>query len=184
MVISFDVELPPPDQIRIPQELEVTAPALRAGSIHLGKYCEFECKELTLCRQEMKDPRKCLKEGAETTACAVNFFQKVKKHCRDEFNRYAHCVEFGSTVLGLYTCRKPQRLFDKCMLEKLDLDRPPLGYYSRPKIHESARPVPPPQFQRDYYAEANQMIDELPDDYPIHKEYKRYYRGHIQPWMA
>jgi len=52
-----------------------------------------------LCRQELKDPRKCLKEGSETTACAIEFFNKVKNSCLQEFIQYQDCLIKSSPFL-------------------------------------------------------------------------------------
>lgn len=49
-----------------------------------------------LCRRELEDPRKCLKEGKEVTACGLEFFQKVKQSCRSEFEQYADCLEWNT----------------------------------------------------------------------------------------
>ena len=37
-----------------------------------------------LCKSEVKDPRKCLQNGKDVTACGLSFLQRVKKTCRDE----------------------------------------------------------------------------------------------------
>ncbi|KAF0292347.1 NADH dehydrogenase [ubiquinone] 1 alpha subcomplex subunit 8 [Amphibalanus amphitrite] len=55
--------------------------------------------EFMLCRQEEKDPRKCLAEGRAVTSCALEFFRKVKSTCLDEFNQYANCLDRGSPDL-------------------------------------------------------------------------------------
>jgi len=39
-------------------------------------------------------------------------------------------------------CRKTQAELDKCMKEKLNLDRPEVGYLSKVRLHESSRPKP------------------------------------------
>jgi len=49
-----------------------------------------------LCRQELNDPRKCLAEGRAVTACALEFFRKVKKTCYAEFTQYANCLDKSS----------------------------------------------------------------------------------------
>lgn len=47
-----------------------------------------------LCWQEnLHDPRACLKEGKDVTACGLEFFSKVKKSCALEFTNYFNCVE-------------------------------------------------------------------------------------------
>lgn len=45
-----------------------------------------------LCRYELKDPRKCLKEGKDVTKCAIEGFQDIKKHCGSEFQAHVDCV--------------------------------------------------------------------------------------------
>lgn len=110
------VQLPSPEEIAVPQELTLPAVVLKAGTYQLGKYCDWHMKvsftdpfslerdnflfflfqEFALCRSENADPRKCLKEGAELTACGVDFFRKVKQLCRQEFEDYLYCVDVGA----------------------------------------------------------------------------------------
>ena len=52
-----------------------------------------------LCSKEERDPRKCISEGKEVTACALEFFRKVKKSCLEEFNQYASCLDKSSRDL-------------------------------------------------------------------------------------
>ena len=49
-----------------------------------------------LCREELQDPRKCIKEGKDLTNCAMNFFRKLKKTCRPEFETYTKCIDKSS----------------------------------------------------------------------------------------
>ena len=48
-----------------------------------------------LCRDEEKDPRKCLKEGRDVTACALNFFNQIKTHCNESFTEYWTCLDYN-----------------------------------------------------------------------------------------
>lgn len=60
------------------------------------------------------------------------------------------------------------------MRDYLKMERPPIGYFSRPHVYESERPQPPQKI-RDYKAEAALVLKELPADYPISKEdFKKY----------
>ena len=59
-----------------------------------------------------------------------------------------------------FRCRNTQAVFDKCMLDKLGIERPDYGYYLRPKVHDTKRPKPKhfdPEFKKAY--------DQLPADY-------------------
>lgn len=46
-----------------------------------------------LCNSEEKDPRKCINEGKEVTRCGLEFFQKVKNQCAQEFTQYWKCLD-------------------------------------------------------------------------------------------
>ncbi|VDO98738.1 unnamed protein product [Soboliphyme baturini] len=178
-----DKYLPSYEELTVPQEMVVSSPALRAGVFHLGKYCEMESKEFILCRNEYEDPRKCLAEGRHVTACGVRFFQHVKKLCADSFTDYMNCVDNSSEKLLLAPCRRFQRVFDRCMLDNMNIERPRIGYYSVPHIHKTQRPPVDKQDFPDYKSEADKVIKELPENYPIRKDYKRFYQPQVNPFI-
>jgi len=45
-------------------------------------------------------------------------------------------------VVQCDSCRKTQYAFDKCMLEKLGIERPFVGYFSKIRVHHTNRPKP------------------------------------------
>lgn len=58
-----------------------------------------------------------------------------------------------------FSCRKYQYAFDKCMLEKLGVERPYVGYFSKIRVHHTKRPKP-------------EVHVELPEPFikhPVHK---------------
>ncbi|KFD53738.1 CHCH domain protein [Trichuris suis] len=183
MVLQNDVQLPSKEELTVEQELAVSSPALRAAAYHMGKYCDNVSKEFMLCRNEFEDPRKCLKEGRDVTACGVEFLRMVKKACTDEFNRYMNCIDTATGELFLAPCRKTQRIFDRCMFDHYGMERPPLGYFSRPRVHITDRPKPQNNDYPDYQAEAAKVIDQLPADYPYREDFKKYYQPHLNPFM-
>ncbi|CDW60234.1 NADH:ubiquinone dehydrogenase [Trichuris trichiura] len=182
MVLQNDVQLPSKEELTVKQELDVSSPALRAAAYHMGKYCDNVSKEFMLCRSEFEDPRKCLKEGRDVTACGVEFLRMVKKACIEEFNRYMNCVDTASGELFLAPCRKTQRIFDRCMFDHYGMERPPLGYFSKPRVHITDRPKPPNNDYPDYQAEAAKVIDQLPADYPYRQDFKKYYDPQLNPF--
>ena len=95
-----------------------------------------------LCRHEERDPRKCLKEGMEVTKCGLNFVQEIKKTCRDEAEAFARCIEWNDWDFSFEYCRREQKVFDKCMEVKMKRPKPPFGYFSQLRVHESTRPRP------------------------------------------
>jgi|ERR1712038_239113 len=123
-------------------ELNMTAAPLRAGAHHLGRYCDNQSKEFMLCMKEENDPRKCIYEGKEVTRCGVEFFQKMKAHCAEEFTAHWNCVDHAGIDMNLTYCRKTQAAFDKCVFDTLGQERPELGYFSRIRVHETTRPKP------------------------------------------
>jgi len=61
-------------------------------------------QEFMLCNSEERDPRKCFREGKEVTRCALEFFQKVKIHCTEEFTTYWKCVDRSGYDMDLKRC--------------------------------------------------------------------------------
>ncbi|XP_072937593.1 NADH dehydrogenase [ubiquinone] 1 alpha subcomplex subunit 8 [Epargyreus clarus] len=141
MVLTSDIHLPEESELTVP-EVNLSSAALRAGSFHLGKHCEQVNNEFMLCRFEEEDPRKCINEGKAVTACTMDFFRKVKNSCLAEFNQYSNCLDKSSGDYSFDYCRKTQGVFDKCMLEKMNLERPPFGYFTEVRVHDSKRPKP------------------------------------------
>lgn len=93
-------------------------------------------------RKELEDPRKTLKEGAAVTACGVDFLRSLKKECKAETDKLAHCVDQGSPEVFMAYCRSEQLVLDNCVEEKLGIKRPKIGYFSKLHVHESAVPKP------------------------------------------
>ena len=77
MVVTFNTTLPTEEELTV-DEVQLGSVYLKAGSQHLGKYCESQNNEFMLCRLEEKDPRKCVSDGKAVTSCALEFFSKVK----------------------------------------------------------------------------------------------------------
>jgi len=160
MPINTDeVVMPSMEELEV-KEINVSSPILRASGVYLGKYCDEQCKEYMLCKKEEKDPRFCLNEGKTVTACGYQFFQKMKSSCRAEVEAYSKCLEWNSPSMEFRYCRKAQSLFDQCMKEKMNMERPPFGYFSQVRVHQTSRPKPPnftPKFEQ---------APGLPEDYP------------------
>lgn len=115
-----------------------------------------------LCREEECDPRKCLNEGKDVTACSLEFFRLVKKWCHAEFTQYANCLDKSSADLGYRHCRNTQGVYDKCVLDNLQIDRPGYGYFCRAQVHDTDRPKPPER-PRPVFED---VPNKIPDDEP------------------
>ena len=101
------------------EELDATSSVLLAAAYHMGKYCEEDFKDFMGCRYVTKDPRQCLKEGNLVTKCAVSFFKVLKENCHEEFTKHWTCLDLNNQEYGF--CRKTQKPYDKCVLDKLNL---------------------------------------------------------------
>ncbi|CAH2045264.1 unnamed protein product, partial [Iphiclides podalirius] len=141
MVVTNDVELPTFSDLTVP-EVDLTTSTLMTAAPYLGKACEVINNEYMLCRYELNDPRACIQLGKRVTECTLDFFRKLKKNCLEEFNQYAECVDKSSGNYAFGPCRTTQAAFDGCMKDKLSMERPDFGYFTRPRIHCSPRPAP------------------------------------------
>ncbi|KAJ8707146.1 hypothetical protein PYW08_011280 [Mythimna loreyi] len=164
MVVSMDVHLPEESELTV-DEVNLSTATLIASSFQLGKYCENANNEFMLCRLEEKDPRKCINEGKAVTACTLDFFRKVKKSCLDEFTQYSNCVDKSSGDYSLKNCRKTQGVFDKCALEKLNIERPGFGYFCEARVHNTKRPKPLEE-PKAVYPDATPALPENADKKP------------------
>lgn len=133
--------LPSFEDLTVP-EIGLSSAPLRAGAHQFGKHCDNPCKEFMLCNAEEKDPRKCINEGKEVTRCGLEFFQKVKNQCAQEFTQYWKCIDKSGDDMHFKRCRKTQATFDKCIFESLGQERPGLGYFSKVRVHHTNRPKP------------------------------------------
>jgi NADH dehydrogenase (ubiquinone) 1 alpha subcomplex subunit 8 len=105
---TFDHILPTDEELNV-SEVNLSSASLRAGAFHMGKYCENQNNvsifflfllfrnfiydffvAVMFCRQEVNDPRKYLTEGRAFTACALEYFWKIRKSYA-EFTQYANC---------------------------------------------------------------------------------------------
>ncbi|XP_017888759.1 NADH dehydrogenase [ubiquinone] 1 alpha subcomplex subunit 8 [Ceratina calcarata] len=149
MVVPKDFHLPSDEELTT-QELNIGWPYIQAAAVFLGKRCEWFNNEFMLCRYELRDPRKCLKEGKDVTKCALEGLQDIKKHCRKEFEAHVDCViNHDPVVLDHAKCAKTKQMFDECMAKNLNLERPPFGYFCEAKVHNTSRPKPQKE-KREY----------------------------------
>lgn len=138
MVLTEDVYLPTDEELNH-KEIPVTTNFMLASAMWLGKYCDNECKEYMLCRNEEQDPRKCLKDGSKVTDCGIKFFQKVKHTCGDELEWYTKCIDYSGSEPEFKRCRDAQAIFDGCMSQK-GFERADFGYFSMLRVHHTDRP--------------------------------------------
>ncbi len=133
------IKLPADEELTVPV-LPLTSSALRGGAHHLGRQCDKPNKEFMLCKEEEKDPRKCLKEGQMVTECAFNFFRQIQASCSESFTDYWTCLDYSEQKF--HRCRKTQGKFDKCVLDNLGWVRPELGEINQVTIVKTERPPP------------------------------------------
>ena len=142
MVLTDDIHLPDDDELNH-KEIPVNTYLMRASAMHLGKYCDNQCKEYMLCRKEERDPRKCLPYGQDVTECGIDFYKKVKKTCRGELEWYSTCLEFTGQETSYHRCRNEQAIYDTCM-DQNGFERAPFGHFLKIRVHDSERPKPKP----------------------------------------
>ncbi|XP_049877831.1 NADH dehydrogenase [ubiquinone] 1 alpha subcomplex subunit 8-like [Pectinophora gossypiella] len=143
MVITKETELPEFEQLKVEHEVDLSTATLMAAAPYLGKYCESINNEFMLCRYENQDPRPCVELGKIVTKCTIEFFKRVKKNCLHEHNQYTNCIDKSSGNYKPWFCRKTHAVYEECMREKLCIDYPGFGYFTRGRIHTSKCTDPP-----------------------------------------
>lgn len=46
-------------------------------------------------------------------------------------------------MCSYFSCRKTQAVYDKCVSDNLNIERPYYGYFAEVKVHKTNRPKPP-----------------------------------------
>ncbi|XP_016403367.1 NADH dehydrogenase [ubiquinone] 1 alpha subcomplex subunit 8-like [Sinocyclocheilus rhinocerous] len=67
--------------------------------------------------------------------------RQIKGNCAESFTEYWTCLDY-SNLAELRHCRKQQKEFDNCVLEKLGWERPELGDLSKVTKVATSRPLP------------------------------------------
>ncbi|CAJ0580923.1 unnamed protein product, partial [Mesorhabditis spiculigera] len=183
MTITPKTELPSDEELTVSQEITLSTPWLKAVAPYMAKSCEKTINEYMLRRRELEDPRAVLKEGRAVTDCGIQFLLALKKDCKTETDSLGQCIDQSSAKLYISHCRKEQKVLDACVQKYLNIERPALGYFSSPHVHESKAEFVPP-VQRDYRAEAAKVLNELPSDYHLRKDYKKYNDWKVNMWES
>ncbi|KDE03488.1 NADH dehydrogenase (ubiquinone) 1 alpha subcomplex 8 [Microbotryum lychnidis-dioicae p1A1 Lamole] len=131
---------PMPSSIPHVDELGVTSAPLKSASFFIGEHCQKYNEDFMLCKAEDRNPEHCLKEGRKVTRCAQDLITKVRSTCLAEFNAHWECLERNNQEF--YLCRKPERVFNSCVFEKLKLAKNiPGSPEDRPQIHDKTWPI-------------------------------------------
>lgn len=99
--------------------------------------------------------------------------------CFRSINNFIFFYSFHAVVgiahIARYRCLDLRLKFDECMEDNMGLRRPEMGYFIKPKVHETKRPKPIFE-HRDYDAEAAALVAELPEgSRHIKSTFKDYY---------
>lgn len=70
----------------------------------------------------------------DLTCCCSH--RQIKGNCAESFTEYWTCLDY-SNLAELRHCRKQQKEFDNCVLDKLGWERPALGDLSKVSLHIS-----------------------------------------------
>ena len=101
------------------QELDVTSAVLWASAHHIGNYCKDINTKFMQKRDNTQDPRATIEEGKAVTACAMDFFTKMKESCLAEFKAHYECLDRQNMSYG--DCRRTQKPYNECVFQNLNL---------------------------------------------------------------
>ncbi|KAF8638549.1 hypothetical protein AX17_002092 [Amanita inopinata Kibby_2008] len=131
---------PMPDNVPKVAELGVTSAPLKSAAFFIGAYCKEYNEDFMLCKNENRDPAHCLKEGRRVARCATDLINKMREHCLQEFDAHWNCLEKNNQEY--HYCRKPERVLNSCMFEKLGLKKVIPGTPPGQKpVHEVEKPI-------------------------------------------
>ncbi|KAI0068631.1 Ndufa8, NADH-ubiquinone oxidoreductase complex I 19kd subunit [Artomyces pyxidatus] len=131
---------PLPTSVPKVAELGTTSAPLKSAAFFFGAYCKEYNEDFMLCKAENRDPAHCLKEGRRVTRCATDLITKMRENCLQQFEDHWNCLELNNQEYN--PCRKPERVLNKCMFEKLGLVKTIPGTpEGQTPIHEVQKPL-------------------------------------------
>jgi len=139
-VTTYVDSTPLPSSVPTVQEVGTTSAPLKSAAFFIGGYCKDYNEDFMLCKSENRKPEHCLREGRKVTRCATKAIEKLRENCASEFEKHWQCLELNNQEY--YLCRKPERVFNKCVFDKLGLTKTiPGAPKDQPQIHEKKNPI-------------------------------------------
>ncbi|KIW18035.1 hypothetical protein PV08_02322 [Exophiala spinifera] len=114
---------PMPDHIPKVKEIGATSAPLLSAAYFIGARCRpynddyMQCKTESYGRGELD----CMKEGRKVTRCAASVIDDINKNCLEEFRAHWNCLENYNHQL--YQCRRPERVLNRCVFQKIGLEK-------------------------------------------------------------
>ncbi|ANB14670.1 hypothetical protein AWJ20_2275 [Sugiyamaella lignohabitans] len=142
-------QTPMPSHIPDVPEIGATSAPLKSASFFIGARCLPYNDDYIMCKQESKGNGEldCLKEGRRVTRCAISVLEDINKHCLEEFRLHWQCLEQNNQQF--WGCRPAERLLNKCVFEKLQLEKKIPQVSSDNQIHLKKNPLLKPNTE-DY----------------------------------
>ncbi|GIZ37100.1 hypothetical protein CKM354_000056300 [Cercospora kikuchii] len=114
---------PLPDSIPKVEEIGASSAPLLSASFFIGARCKSYNDDFMHCKTEAngKGESECLKEGRKVTRCAASVLDDINKSCLEEFRKHWQCLDNNNQQL--WQCRGLERGLNKCVFEKLNLEK-------------------------------------------------------------
>ncbi|KAL2754036.1 hypothetical protein ACRALDRAFT_1081249 [Sodiomyces alcalophilus JCM 7366] len=114
---------PLPDSIPKVQEIGASSAPLLSASFFIGARCRDYNDDYMKCKTEANGRGEfdCMKEGRRVTRCAQSVLSDINAHCLETFRAHWNCIENNNHQL--YQCRPQEWKFNKCVYEKLKLEK-------------------------------------------------------------
>lgn len=112
-----------PDHVPKVEEIGTSSAPLLSASFFIGARCRPYNDDFMLCKTESagRGEFDCMKEGRKVTRCAATVLQDITDNCLEEFRAHWQCLENQNHQL--WQCRIPERKLNKCVFEKIGLQK-------------------------------------------------------------
>ncbi|KAF2755469.1 NADH-ubiquinone oxidoreductase-like protein 20.8 kDa subunit [Pseudovirgaria hyperparasitica] len=114
---------PLPDDIPKVKEIGASSAPLMSAAFFIGARCKAYNDDYMQCKTESngRGELECMKEGRKVTRCAASVLEDINKNCLEEFKKHWDCLENNNQQL--WHCRAQERPFNKCVFDKLNLEK-------------------------------------------------------------
>ncbi|KAK3056075.1 ndufa8, NADH-ubiquinone oxidoreductase complex I 19kd subunit [Extremus antarcticus] len=114
---------PMPASVPKVEEIGASSAPLMSAAYFIGARCQAYNDDFMLCKTEAngRGEIECLKEGRKVTRCAASVLDDINKSCLEEFRKHWTCLDNNNQQL--WQCRKLERGLNKCVFDKLNLEK-------------------------------------------------------------
>ncbi|KAI8903582.1 hypothetical protein EDD86DRAFT_195635 [Gorgonomyces haynaldii] len=102
-------------------EIGLTSAPLKSMAFYFAKFCQDYNDDYILCKSKTNDPEQCLLEGRKVTRCGIDFAEKLKAKCLQQWQEHYECLDMNNQMYQ--KCRPKESLLSDCVFREFGITK-------------------------------------------------------------